>query len=95
MTRHRVSVSTRGRQVDNWRARATLPSFSADGRFVAFSSDARTLVPGDTNDSTDALPRDRDADGDGIFGEPDAAQTVRVSVSTEGAQGTPGSLGQE
>jgi Tol biopolymer transport system component len=35
------------------------PSISANGRFVAFSSDASNLVSGDTNDSTDVFVRDR------------------------------------
>jgi len=35
------------------------PSLSADGRFVAFASDAADLVPGDTNDDTDVFVRDR------------------------------------
>lgn len=35
------------------------PSLSADGRLVAFDSDAADLVPGDTNDDTDVFVRDR------------------------------------
>ena len=35
-------------------------SISADGRFVAFASDATNLVPGDTNNRTDVFLRDRD-----------------------------------
>lgn len=34
------------------------PALSADGRFVAFASDATTLVAGDTNDVTDVFVRD-------------------------------------
>jgi Tol biopolymer transport system component len=34
------------------------PSISADGRFVAFESDASTLVPGDTNNTGDVFVRD-------------------------------------
>ena len=34
-------------------------SFSADGRFVAFESEASDLVPGDTNGTTDVFVRDR------------------------------------
>ena len=33
------------------------PSISADGRFVAFSSDAADLVPNDTNGDEDAFLR--------------------------------------
>jgi hypothetical protein len=32
-------------------------SISADGRFVAFASDASNLVPGDTNDHFDVFVR--------------------------------------
>jgi Tol biopolymer transport system component len=35
------------------------PSISADGRFVAFESAARNLVPGDTNNYPDIFVRDR------------------------------------
>ena len=34
------------------------PAISADGRYVAFSSDASDLVPGDTNHSDDVFVRD-------------------------------------
>jgi len=39
------------------------PSISADGRFVAFTSNATNLVPSDTNDETDVFIRDRVATG--------------------------------
>ena len=52
------------------------PHISADGRFVAFSSWAGNLVPGDTNAKYDAFVRDRRA-----------GTTTRVSVGTSGAQG--------
>jgi Tol biopolymer transport system component len=35
------------------------PAISADGRFVAFTSGATNLVPGDTNNTTDVFVRDR------------------------------------
>lgn len=35
------------------------PALSADGRYVAFASDAADLVPGDTNDDSDVFVRDR------------------------------------
>jgi TolB protein len=50
-------------------------SLSSDGRYVAFASFASDLVVGDTNGSTDVFRRDR-ATG----------ETVRVSVTDEGAQ---------
>jgi Tol biopolymer transport system component len=52
------------------------PSLSADGRFVAFDSDAPKLVSGDRNNTTDVFVHDR-ATGD----------TQRVSVSSAGAEG--------
>ena len=50
-------------------------TISADGRFVAFWSDASSLVPGDTNGQPDVIVRDRVA-----------GTTTRVS-STNGVQG--------
>ena len=52
----RVSAGVGGAQAD--RDSAT-PSISADGRFVAFASDATNLVPADTNRRTDTFVRDR------------------------------------
>ena len=51
-------------------------SVSADGRYIAFSSWADNLVPGDTNRSLDVFVRDR------LLGE-----TRRVSVGVHGEQG--------
>ena len=48
---------------------------SADGRYVAFVTQAANVVPGDTNDAEDVFVRDRQT---GV--------TKRVSVSTQGAQ---------
>lgn len=58
------------------------PSISADGRHVAFSSNATNLVPGDTNASTDAFVHDRQS-----------GTTTRVSVSSSGVQGDMYTLG--
>jgi Tol biopolymer transport system component/ribosomal protein L24E len=52
------------------------PTLSADGRFVAFWSDATNLVAGDTNDAPDAFVYDRQA-----------GTTIRVSVNSDGTQG--------
>lgn len=60
---------------------------SADGRFVTYSSAATNLVDGDTNGVRDVFVHDRDTDQDGVFDEPDARSTERVSVSTTNAQG--------
>jgi Tol biopolymer transport system component len=51
-----VSVSAAGVAGD---ADSLLASVSADGRFVAFWSLASTLVPGDTNGTSDVFVRDR------------------------------------
>ena len=50
----RVSMATDGTEAD---AGSTLPELSADGRFVAFQSNATNLVPGDTNGATDIFVR--------------------------------------
>jgi Tol biopolymer transport system component len=51
-------------------------SISANGRFVAFDSDASNLVEGDTNGATDVFVHDRKT-----------GQTERVSLSSRGVQG--------
>jgi hypothetical protein len=51
-------------------------SISADGRYVAYHSDATTLVDGDTNGVKDVFVHDRQTH-----------QTQRVSVTTAGVQG--------
>ena len=58
------------------------PQISADGRFVAFLSDASDLVPGDTNGVTDIFVRDLQT-----------GTTERVSVGSSGAQANGQSLG--
>jgi WD40 repeat protein len=69
----RVSVSTSGGEGGSWSQAASL---SADGRFVAFESRARNLVPGDTNMSFDIFVHDRQT---GV--------TERVSKNSSGTQG--------
>ena len=71
----RVSVASDGTQ-GNLHSGMYGSSISADGRYVAFTSEASTLVPGDTNGTHDVFVRDRQT---GV--------TERVSVSSEGAQG--------
>ncbi|MGH3659924.1 MAG: TolB family protein, partial [Micromonosporaceae bacterium] len=63
------------------------PTISANGRYVAWWSDATNLVAGDNNGHTDTFVRDRDTDADGIYDEAGAASTIRVSVSASGTQG--------
>jgi hypothetical protein len=69
----RISVASDGTQANHPSVFSTI---SADGRLVAFHSEADNLVPGDTNGCADVFVHDR------LTGE-----TSRVSVSTEGAQG--------
>lgn len=68
----RVSVGTGGAQADGPSSR---PAISADGRFVAFVSEATNLVSGDTNGKADVFVRDTQA-----------GTTTRVSVGAGGAQ---------
>jgi archaellum component FlaF (FlaF/FlaG flagellin family) len=68
-----VSVDSGGVQGNNV---SEGPAISADGRYVAFQSDATNLVPGDTNSVTDVFLRDRQA-----------GTTERVSVDSGGVQG--------
>jgi hypothetical protein len=68
----RVSISSTGEQGDSdsyW------PGISADGRYVVFTSDASTLVPGDTNGQYDVFVHDR------LTGA-----TERVSVTSTGEE---------
>ena len=74
----RISVDSIGNQAIGW---STSPSISADGRFVAFSSDASNLVSEDTNGTTDVFVHDRQT-----------KQTTRLSVDSYGNQGNGGSF---
>ena len=68
-----VSVATDGTQANG--NSSYEPAISADGRYVAFGSDASNLVPGDTNENSDVFVRDRQS-----------GTTQRVSVATDGTQ---------
>ena len=68
----RVSVASDGSQAG---AYSQSPSLSADGRYVAFSSDASNLVAGDINNTTDIFLHDRQT-----------GATARVSVAGDGSQ---------
>jgi len=76
-TTTRVSVSTGGAQANGTPLR---PAISADGRYVAFDSDAANLVAGDSNGAYDIFVHDRQT-----------GTTERVSVATGGAQANGGS----
>jgi Tol biopolymer transport system component len=71
----RVNVSSGGVEA-NGDSAATGVFISADGRFVAFSSQATNLVPGDTNGYIDGFVHDRQT-----------GTTERVSVDSSGGQG--------
>jgi Tol biopolymer transport system component len=71
-TRTLVSVGMGGALADDSSGE---PAISADGRYVAFSSDATNLVPNDTNTSTDVFVRDMVA-----------GTTQRVSVTSSGGE---------
>jgi Tol biopolymer transport system component len=76
-TTTRISVGPGGRQVHG---NSDGPSISADGRFVAFASDASDLVARDTNGERDIFVHDRRKH-----------QTMRVSVGPRGLQANSGS----
>lgn len=86
----RASVDSNGNEGSG---RSTNGTASADGRYVTFESEACNLIPGDcvatgdTNGVTDVFLRDRDVDEDGVFDEPGAVATTRVSVDATGTQG--------
>lgn len=69
----RMSVATGGLQGNG---QSLHPAISADGRYVAFQSEASNLVAGDTNNAADVFVRDRVA-----------GTTVRASIGTGGTQG--------
>lgn len=66
-----ASDGTQGNRSSSWL------DISADGRYVAFVSDASNLVANDTNDTEDVFVHDR------TLGE-----TTRVSVTSDGTQAT-------
>ncbi len=71
-TTERVSVATGATQAA---AGAYGGAVSADGRYVAFTSDSTNLIASDTNDATDVFLRDRTA-----------GTTIRVSVRDDGGE---------
>lgn len=75
-----VSVSS-NEELGNGKYVFSEASLSADGRYVAFYSDASNLVPGDTNNESDIFVRDRAA-----------GTTERVSVGNDGSQANSSSI---
>jgi Tol biopolymer transport system component len=69
---YRVSLAADGGPADG---ASRNPSLSADGRFLAFDSDAKNLVASDTNASRDVFVRDLQE-----------GTTVRASVRSDGTQ---------
>src|SRR6266851_1450886 len=74
----RLSVASDGTQANNVSPGAAV---SADGRFVAFQSEANNLVAGDTNAAIDIFVRDTCLGATGC-----TPSTVRVSVASDGTQ---------
>jgi MYXO-CTERM domain-containing protein len=73
-TTERVSVSSNGEQANRpSQAAGFSVAISADGRYVAYSSDAFNLDEGDDNNATDIFVRDREA-----------GTTTRVSKNSAG-----------
>jgi len=81
----RVSVGINGQQ-SNGKSYGVVsgPSISADGRYVAFTSDASNLVPNDLLGAPDVFVYDRQT-----------SSTTRVSVTSEGFDAVDGFLGTE
>jgi Tol biopolymer transport system component len=69
----RVSVASDGTQGNNI---SISPSISADGRYITFNSNAKNLVTGDDNGTSDIFVYDRQSN-----------QTTRVSVASDGTEG--------
>ena len=76
-TTTRVSVAADGTQAN--RASYYL-AIGADGRYIAFSSDADNLVSGDTNEAPDIFIHDRQT-----------GTTTRLSIANDGTEGNDGS----
>jgi Tol biopolymer transport system component len=70
---NRVSVTSDGTQ-GNMGSRT--PSISANGRYIAYGSEANNLVSGDTNVRDDVFIHDRQT-----------GQTSRISIASDGTQG--------
>ena len=76
----RVNVSSSGAEANGTPVSA--PAVSQSGRFVAFDSNATTLIAGDSNNASDVFVRDTQTN-----------TTTRVSVATGGAESNGPSFG--
>jgi Tol biopolymer transport system component len=85
-TTRRVSVGPQNLEANGPSAG---PAISADGRFIAFTSLASNLVPGDTNDERDVFVHDRLAGATerinvGVGGTQANDESARPSISADG-----------
>ena len=71
----RISVTSNERQGNGDSGGISVPVVSADGKIIAYSSNASNLVAGDTNGSIDVFVRNRSTN-----------TTSRVSVADDGSQ---------
>ena len=71
----RVSTASGGTEGDAASSNGDMPSISADGRYVAFSSSATNLVSGDSNNNSDVFVKDTLTNN-----------TTRISTASGGAQ---------
>lgn len=71
----RISVGPGGVQANGPSYSGAAPTFSGDGRYVVFESNASNLVSGDTNGTTDVLVLDRET-----------GNLSRVSTTSSGGQ---------
>ncbi|MHB1351015.1 MAG: TolB family protein [Desulfobulbaceae bacterium] len=78
-TTERVSIGDGEEEGDTTNTWGYGGGISSDGRYVVFSSDSTNLVANDTNSLSDIFRRDRTA-----------GETVRVNLSSTGAQTTDG-----
>ena len=73
---NRISVDSSGNESNSSSSVFRSPSITADGRFIAFDSEASNLVPEDFNNTTDVFVHDRQT-----------GETTLVSVDSDGYQG--------
>ncbi|MGB3511588.1 MAG: DUF4347 domain-containing protein, partial [Microcoleaceae cyanobacterium] len=82
----RVSVDSSGNEANGV---SSYPTISGNGRFVAFSSVADNLIPGDTNETRDIFIHDRETDVTSLVsvnsaGEPGNGFSYSSSISADG-----------